>query len=156
MPTIEIIGVHPIEVTDDLLAQAYEAKYGFSELAGDERRDTEEYLKAELASVVLVEAWARDRDRAFNLCDFGQSANDTLGPDDQVAYDERYLSGDGQWMRPSLVERFDERDLRFTFFLHAYDASRPILTCYGPVKPPAVAPMPRRLGRLVLYEPLGF
>lgn len=129
MPSVEIVGVHPIQ-------------------------GAQGYFGQELGLVVLVEAWIRDRDDRLKFGGFGQSEGVTLGPQDQVAYDEVFLSDDGSAVAAHDLRPLDASDLRVAFFLHFYEASRPILTSYGPVHAPDPTPLPERLSKLITYEPV--
>jgi hypothetical protein len=153
MAHVEIIGVHPIQVTDELVREASELKYGYLE-DPDERRDALQLAREEVESVVLIEALVKDRDERFDLAHFGQSQGDELGPNDQVAYDEIFLSDDGT----SVIARDERdvraRDLRIAFFLHFYQDTRPLLTSYGPIQLPSKTPMPVRLSAITQYEPI--
>ncbi|HPF41206.1 MAG TPA: hypothetical protein P5081_23720 [Phycisphaerae bacterium] len=156
MPSVKIIGVHPLDVSEELHDQAVTAQHGLIALDLDpERRERALAMtNASLASVVLVELIVVDRERHMYMGDFGQSAaGDTLGPDDEVAYGEVFLNATGDERAANHYEDLEGPDARIAFYLHAYRPRRPILTPYGPVDPPLLTPTPYRLARLVPYEP---
>lgn len=155
MPSVEVIGVHSIPLSEELLRAAYEARHEGSELSDTARVEAERVIRDELSSTVLVELWVRDRDRCLFAGDFGQSEGDRVQPDDAVAYDEHFLSDDGVQVIGHSLDRVETGDVRWAFFLHGYDLARPILTSYGPVDAPAPTPMPARLDRMVRYRPVA-
>lgn len=88
------------------------------------------------------------------MTEFGQPY--VLGdyPDNfQCAYDEALLSLDGK----TVIERSmscvkGEGPLRFAFYLHYYDADRPLHWSYGQVQCPRPEPVSMRLKYLVPYR----
>ena len=159
MPEVEIIGVHPLEPTEKLFKEAFELKYGGIDLGHRERMEAEQHVRDELSQVVLVEVLVRDRDDTLSIDDFGQSEGESVGAEGQVAYMEVLLSDDGA---RALSEPFDSirfSDLasphaRLVFFLHYFDSTRPVLTSCGPKMPPALTPTPKRLAKIIRYEPV--
>ncbi len=72
----------------------------------------------------------------------------------QAAYDEAFLSPEGK----SVLSRWrmpEDSTLRLAFFLHFFDAGKPLLTSYGELPVPPLQQMPERLHSLVPYEPVG-
>lgn len=156
MPDVKIIGVHPLDVTDEMYDQAVTEQHGLIALDLDrDRRDRAHAMTREdLASIVLIEMMIRSRARHMYIGDFGQSAvGDELGPNDEVAYCETYLNIHGDERVASYYEDLVGNDVRLAFYLHHYKPHRPVLTPYGPVAPPLLTPMPMRLKRLVPYTP---
>jgi hypothetical protein len=147
-PTVRVLGAYPVPFTDELFAAAMDMKYGGLELSRREQEAAEQAIRAELASIALIEAEVSDVDSEFDVTDFTQ-------PDsDQVPYDEAYLSADGARV---LTRGFDvpkERVLRLAFFLHFFDWALPLCTSYGEVPVPPPATMPSRLAALMPYEPM--
>ncbi|MCB9854998.1 MAG: hypothetical protein H6818_04865 [Phycisphaerales bacterium] len=156
MPNVKIIGVHPLDVTDEMYDQAVTAQHGLIALDLDpERRERALAMtNAGLSSIVLVELVITDRERHMYMGDFGQCASgDTLGPNDEVAYGEVFLNPEGDARIANHYEDIIGDTARIAFFLHDYRPRRPILTPYGPVAPPVLTPTPIRLKRLVEYRP---
>jgi hypothetical protein len=123
-------------------------KYGGMSLSRRERKRAEASVRAELVSVVLVEAIVEHADERFDVSDFGQPGSS------QAAYDEAFLSPDGR----SVVSRFKAPStdpLRLVFFLHFFDSSKPLTTSYGEVGIPAITGFPERLSACISYEPVG-
>jgi hypothetical protein len=148
-PKIEVLGVCKVPLTDELLAEAMELKYGYLGASNSrERRAAEEQLKRELSSIVLIEVLAKNLDERFDVGDFAQPH------EDQVAYDEAYLSLDGT----QVLSRGDpppDDTQRIVFFLHFCDPERPLKSSYGDMTCPLVQPMPERLAGLVPYQPVS-
>lgn len=146
-PRVEVLGVYPVEVDDPLVERALAVKYEGLDLSEPEKQRARADVVEELSGVVLIEVRIRDRDDRFDVGDFEQ-------PDsDQAPYDEAFLSDDGTRVlsREDLPEG---EPLRIVFFLHFFDPGLPLVTSYGAVKLPALAPMPKRLIELMPYEPV--
>jgi hypothetical protein len=115
---------------------------------------SDEHTKAHFKNLVLIEAVVEQIDDRFKMIEMGQP--DILGGRRsyfQCAYDEALLSSDGK----TVIERSmrcvkGEGPLRFAFYLHFYDADRPLHWSYGHVQCPSVEPIPRRLKQLVPYR----
>jgi hypothetical protein len=151
--TIEVLGVYAIPVTDDLVREQTDILY--PSLTGDLRLTAEEDCRDQLNSTVLLELVIYGRDDRYNAGDFKQP-NDLLPKESwQVAYDEGYLSLNGEtkleadWPHPPPME-----DLRITFFIHYWDPDKPLLSSYGELHCPPVQKMPERLQNLVPYQPV--
>ena len=147
-PTINVIGVYPVPDSPELFASAMELKYGGLELSSMERRQAEEAVRSELASVVLIECCVRNSDERFDIGDFGQVDSD------QSPYDEAFLSDDGTALGPERYTQPDVPQFRFCFFLHFFDPAKPLNTPYGSVTLPLPSPMPLRVRALVPYDPV--
>ena len=147
-PTIRVLGVHPIEPSPELLAEAYEIKYGPLALSELERRDAEQAILAEIGGAVLIELQIVGRDDRFDAGDFRQAGSD------QVAYAETYLTEDGGTVIGESLEPPSDSRLRLAFFLHFYNPEHGLETSYGSVALPGMTPMPDRLKKLILYEPV--
>src|SRR5205085_425481 len=87
--TVTILGVYEVPRTEELFRRALGLKYGGIQLSPREREKAEAAVRAELASVVLIECQVVGADSQFDVGDFCQ-------PDsDQAPYDEAFLSADG-------------------------------------------------------------
>jgi hypothetical protein len=141
-PSIIILGVYK----PDIRADAYQEQLKVS--------GSEERTKAHFKNLVLIEALVERIDDRFKMIEMGQPyiLGDYPG-NFQCAYDEALLSSDGE----TVIERSmrcvkGEGPLRFAFYLHYYDAGRPLQWSYGHVQCPPAEPVPRRLKRLVPYR----
>src|SRR5262245_20917081 len=146
-PKVQVIGVHPVKVDDDLIQQAISLKYPHMK-SEQQRQDARDAVVAEMSSAALVEVIIEGRDAKFDGGDFGQPGSR------QAAYMERYLSADGTAV---VAEDFDVPpgdSLRLTFFLHHFHFTRSLKTSYGLVEIPPPTPMPERLRRIIHYEPV--
>lgn len=153
-PTIDVLGVYALPVTDDLVREQIEIVYG-ADLPDHARQDAERQCREQLESTVLIEVIVRNRDNRFHVEDFSQPQDGVPRENWQVAWAEAYLSEDGESL---LVERWGDApkadSFRVAFFIHCWNPSAPLLTSYGEVRCPAVKKMPERLRKLVPYEPV--
>ncbi len=153
-PSIEVIGVHRIQVTNDLVDEQRQILYPDS-ISGDERATAEAQVRDQLESVVLIEALIRGRDSRFTIDDFSQPQKHLDRSNWQAAWAEAYLDLDGEHL---IVERWSEPppagDLRVAFYLHSWQPDLPLMTSYGAVSCPKPIPVPQRLQTLVPYVPV--
>lgn len=120
-PSIRVVGAYRVPLTDELFGAAMDLKYGGLDLTRRERAAAERELRAELGSVALVEVEVIGVDGHFDVSDFGQ-------PDsDQAAYDDAYLSSDGERVLPGDAPP-PGLDLRVAFLLHFFDWGKPLRT----------------------------
>jgi hypothetical protein len=144
-PNIAVLGVYRVPADDDLFDRAMEVKYGSIDLSAGEKDEAERAVREELSGIILIEARVTDADDRFDAADFSQG--------DQVAYDEAYLSEDGE----SVVSKDDRPpggSFRIAFFLHYFDHKMPIGSSYGDIVLPPPSEMPERLKGLMPYEPV--
>ena len=147
-PRIQVLGAYRVELTDDLLEEAFELKCYGMQLTESERAQMEKIVREELSSVVLLDVLVTNADERFDIGDLGQPGSD------QAPYDEAYLSLDGT----TVVSRFEPPpgdSFRVAFFLHFFDPAKPLVTRYGDVPIPAIQPMPKHLQELIPYAPIG-
>jgi hypothetical protein len=141
-PRIAILGVYKPEISK----AAYQEQSGVT--GSDER------TKLHFQGLVLVEALVENIDARFKMVELGQVYRDKDYPDHfQCAYDEALLSSDGK----SVIERGmncvkGPGLLRFAFYLHFYNANRPLQWSYGHTQCPPIEPVPLRLKYLVPYQ----
>jgi hypothetical protein len=154
-PTITVLGIYRLNVTDELVLAQHSILYG-NDGRSVSRTETESQIREQLGSVVLVEALVVNRDKRFDVSDFTQ-AQIGVPPDRwQAAWAEAYLSSpEGT----ALVEKRwapmpEQGDLRIAFFLHYWDKATPLQTSYGEIICPEPQPMPSRLERLVPFIPV--
>jgi hypothetical protein len=141
-PSIEILGVYKLWISEETYREQWEVT------ASDE--DTKEHFDG----LILIEAIAHNIDDQFDISRIGQQPSHSDDPNYfMVPYDEALLSSDGE----TLIQR--EMDcvhgtgsLRFAFYLHLYDPSKPLMTAYGPIDCPDVQPVPARLKELIPYN----
>lgn len=155
MPEVRVIGVYPLDYSDELFDEAVTREHGLIALNPDRTaREFADYAtRRSLGNIVLVEMLIRGRDRTMYIGDFGQSSTgDLIGPNDPVAYEEVYLSTDGEHRIASYLDQVPGEEVRVAFYLHGYRSDRPILTSYGPVEAPLLTAMPFRLRRLAPYR----
>jgi hypothetical protein len=154
VPTIEVLGVHAIPVTNDLVREQTDILYG-PDVADVDRHHAERRCREQLESTVLVEVLVRSRDQRFDIGHFSQPQEGVSRENWQVAWAEAYLAEDGEEL---LVERWGKApeadSFRVAFFIHCWNPAAPLMTSYGVLRCPPVSPMPPRLQELVPYEPV--
>jgi hypothetical protein len=153
-PTIDVLGVYSLPVTQELIQEQTDILHG-SDLSANDRRNAESQCREQLESTVLVEVLVRGRDKRFDVGGFSQAQDGVPRENWQAAWAEVYLSEDGERL---LVARWGEApnvdSFRVAFFIHYWDAAKPLLTSFGEVACPAVKKMSERLRKLVPYEPV--
>jgi hypothetical protein len=146
-PQVQVVGAYIVRVDDTLICDALDAKYPLTHFTEQQRREVRPAVMAEMSSAVLVEVIIENADDRYTADDFSQ-------PDsDQAAYMEMYLSRVGT----SVISEYDRPPgdfLRVVFFLHHFDAAKPLKTSYGVVSIPTPTAMPDRLSRIIRYEPV--
>jgi hypothetical protein len=141
-PRIAVLGVYRPDISVCVYKQQWRVT-GSDEKTG-----------AHFRELVLIEAVVEQIDGRFKMVELGQPYSRGEYKDHfQCAYDEALLSSDGK----NVIERSmncvkGPGPLRFAFYLHFYDAHRPLQWSYGHVQCPPVEPVPRRLKRLVPYR----
>jgi hypothetical protein len=153
-PTIQVLGVFALPVTEELLQEQTDLLYGAS-LTDESHQEAERKCLEQLLSTVLVEVLVRDRDDRFRVDDFCQPLEGKEQCRWQAAWAEAYLSLDGEsrleTRRPDPPEA---KDFRVAFFIHHWEEDAPLLSSYGVLKCPSVGEMPERLQKLAPYEPV--
>lgn len=146
-PKVEVLGVYRVECTVQLLKSAMEYKWP-ADLPEKKRRVAEARTQREIESAVLIELVVPPPNSDF---DFGKISQEGS---DQAAYDEHYLSDDGQSVISDVSAPQDSPWQRAAFYFHFFDENKPLLTAYGSVHCPSPAPMLERLQKLMPYEPV--
>lgn len=145
LPTMEILGVYRPFISK----RAYREQWKVT--ASDAA--TEEHFRG----LVLIEALLHDATEPPKMIEIGQECQrdpiHRFPPHFQVPYDEALLSLDGKRIlqrKMNCVQGFGI--LRFAFYLHFYDQSRPLTTPFGELICPPIETVPWRLRRLVPYR----
>ncbi len=141
-PHIDVMGVYKPHIPTRVYKQQ-------RRVTGSDAR-----TEAHFGDLVLIEAVVEQIDDRFKMADLGQPyARGDFKQHFQCAYDEALLSLDGK----AVIERGmncvkGSNLLRFAFYLHFYDADRPLQWSYGQVQCPPIEPIPKRLKALVPYR----
>jgi hypothetical protein len=141
-PHIVILGVYKPEIPKAV----YEEQWRVT--------GSDEQIRAHFNDLVLIEAVLEHIDDGFKMIELGQLYTRGDYPNNfQCAYDEALLSADGK----TVIERRmncvkGPGLLRFAFYLHFYDASRPLQWSYGQIECPPIELVPIRLKYLVPYR----
>ena len=145
-PAVKILDAYRQPFSTGLFEEAMQLKYGGLELTPEERSEAEKSVREELSNIILFEVLVSNADNRFYAGDFSQR--------DQVAYDEAYLSENGEAIISRDLEKVTGRDFRIAFFVHFIDPDLPLATSYGTVDIPPLKDMPERLLRLMPYDPV--
>lgn len=152
--SISVLGVHRLDVTPELLADAMRQVHGF-EPGEDGQDDYWPYINELLSSVALVEVLVTDPDERFNAGEFAQKIPGVPSGMEQVAWLETYLSADGltclsddrRYAKPPGDAQF-----RVAFYIHDWDPEVALSSSYGELVCPPLTTMPQRLWALAPYE----
>ncbi|TMG75769.1 MAG: hypothetical protein E6H75_06725 [Betaproteobacteria bacterium] len=109
-------------------------------------------LRSALGPAALIEALVENADKRFDPGDFVQQ--DSAQPEGhwQVAWEEVFLTTDGEkvlFHGPAGIPK--RRSFRIAFYIHFWKHGAPLLSTYGPVQYPQPTPIPERLWRLAPY-----
>jgi len=161
-PRITVIGVYSPKASPERLEQfireylsrtketlaamgtkASDSDKRWAEMAGE--------LRSALRSAVLVEALVENRDDRFNPGDFVQPDPEQPKGQGQVAWEEVFLTQDGEKARQRETGLSEDRTFRIAFYIHLWKHGQPLLSSYGPLHYPQLTPVPARLWRLAPY-----
>jgi hypothetical protein len=141
-PRIVILGVYKPKIPKAVYQEQWKVT------GSDER------TKVHFEDLVLIEALVEHADARFKMSELGQpyGRGDFLD-NFQCAYDEVLLAPDGKTVIEKDMNCVKGSGLlRFAFYLHFYDANRPLQWSYGQIQCPPIEPVPRRLELLVPYR----
>ena len=123
-------------------------------LTDEDRKDREDDLRHHMDDAALLEVTVTNPDARFRIDDFIQA--DPSQPEDrwQVAWDETFLTSDGETAIDIDYQRKlpDLEQYRVAFVIHFWKPGLPLLSSYGELQPPAMQPLPERLWRLAPYN----
>lgn len=149
---IEVVGVHPVEITRATLLENARLEFGDGRFNLDdllyELNDDE--FDERFRNTYLIEMKIEPDDSLFDPSQLTQEAPGRSPDSWQVAYDEKYLDPDGVSVRPKPAPG-DE--IRLAFFFHSLNLKQPLLTPYGATELPVPTVMPPRLRELFRYVP---
>jgi hypothetical protein len=153
LPKLELIGVHRLSITPELVEAQALILHGEALEGG--RQDVLDEIRAQLEDTVIVEVLVKDPDERFDLGDFAQRIPGEPEEDAQAAWAEGFLSEDGttllgRWEPPPALPR----TFRVAFYVHDWRDGLPLTTSYGALECPTPGEMPERLKALVPYEPV--
>ena len=136
MTMLKLIGTYRVSVAEE------ELRFVTEEVTGSEERTQEE-----VGSLALLEIEVRGASENFDVGLFHQAGSE------QAPYDERYFSVDGAQVFGS--DRPEVPDFRVCFFLHYFDAAKPVISPDGELVPSGLADLPERLAEICVYEHPG-
>ena len=119
----------------------------------EDRQEWEDHLRDHMTDAAVFEVLVSDPDPAFDVGQFVQP--DPSQPKHlwQVAWNEKFLSSDGE--RVLQVEHGklpDSAPFRVVFVIHFWKPNLPLQSGDGELRLPPIQPMPDRLWRLTPYE----
>lgn len=149
-------GCDPAHYSPETIAMFQRLGRGadLSPLTGPERDDIEDRIRGSLGSAAYVEVLIRNPDSRFDPGDFKQPDPKLSEGLWQVAWNETYLSEDGEtviagYPLPPIPEG---PIIRVVFVIHDWKPELPLASSYGELKCPPMQALPDRLWRLVPYE----
>jgi hypothetical protein len=131
--SIRVIGLHPIEATDDEFDLARGIQWG-DDLHGEALENANRAVREHFAGLYLIEIEAQPPDSHVDWNSITQPVAGVPSANWQVPWDERRI-GSGRW----------------AFFMHFVQFDQPLQTSNGPVRLPAPTPIPAHL-RNIIYE----
>lgn len=151
--TLRVVGVYLPRETPELVEQAVHRRLlELGTTTSKRRREVEAACRDALASVALIEVSVQDADVRFTVDDFVQPDPTKARSNWQVAWNEVFLSTDGE----SRVECAPPstpavRAYRVAFYLHDWRAELGLASSYGPLECPAPCAVPARLWTAAPY-----
>lgn len=123
-------------------------------LTEGERSQARDRITHNLGNAAFVEVLIRNADHDFDPADFGQPDSSLDAGHAQVAWNETYLTEDGEtviagYPMPAVPEG---STLRVVFVIHFWKHGLPLLSSYGQLSCPQMQALPERLWRLAPYE----
>jgi hypothetical protein len=120
----------------------------------EDRREMEAKFRSLMDEAVVVEALVSHADENFYVGDFVQPDPSRPEGQWQVAWNEKFLTADGEALLPERRSRAipDERQFRIVFVIHFWKVDQPLHSSYGVLSLPTTQPLPERLWQLAPYE----
>jgi hypothetical protein len=117
-------------------------------------KDAEFPIRFALSDAVYIEATILNVDQHFDAGQFTQADPNVPKERWQVAWNETYLSLDGETVLSGYPYNKAPKDstLRVVFVIHCWNEQLPLGSSYGDITCPSPKPLPERLWRLAPYE----
>lgn len=177
LPSIEIIGLYSFTANQSDYSRFIQKQVALRDPANFDEREKalfrglgrgdsldpftdEDRLKVEkeyhdlMAEAVVVEALVSHADANFDIGAFGQPDPPQREGLWQVAWNEKFLTVDGETLhdKQTLGEAPDEEQFRVVFVIHFWKPHLPLHSSYGELASPPIQPVPERLWRVAPYE----
>lgn len=153
-PEIQILGVHALSVSAQLLETQFQLLYGYP-MSKEQASRARKECKSQLNSVALIETQIKRPDDHFSVNDFTQAQPGLPRDSWQAPYLVRFLNAEGLTLLECEDEATPRRDhFRCAFYLHCFQDGKPLITSYGERYCPQMSPMPDRLKQLVPFDPV--
>jgi hypothetical protein len=123
-------------------------------LTDEARQEWEDDLRHHMDDAALFEVQVTNPDAKFRIDDFVQADPSRPKEQWQVAWEEKFLTTDGE----TLIHTDRGRKLpeagqyRVAFVIHFWKSGLPLNSSYGELHAPPVQPLPERLWRLAPYD----
>lgn len=123
-------------------------------LSEEDRREQEEDLRRHMDDAAAFEVLVTNPDEKFSIADFIQADPSRPKEHWQVAWDETFLTADGETViETDYKQRLPAaKQYRVVFVIHFWTPSLPLNSSYGELHPPPMQPLPERLWRLAPYD----
>jgi hypothetical protein len=113
------------------------------------------YIVDGYKNVHLIELVIKAKYTGIDIGKFTQKQEGIDQSEWQLPWDEKYLNPtgteiSGDWVNPPTVI---ENTTLFTFFFHALDFNKPLISPFGDIKLKPAEKMPERLKSIIEYEP---
>jgi hypothetical protein len=120
----------------------------------EDRREVEARFASTITGAVMVEALVQNPDPSFDVGAFQQQDPSLPKHLWQVAWNETFLSADGESVvgrrQKCLAQDVDQ--FRVVFTIHFWNPFIPLESSYGKLSPPPIQPLPGRLWSLAPYK----
>jgi hypothetical protein len=164
LPSVEVLGLYSLAADHARYIRFLQEKLASEDstnlddeerpLTEEERAELEAALRLNMGDAVMIEAVVSHADASFDVGAFAQPDPALPESNWQVAWNERFLTADGDALlneRPWEQPPNDER-LRLVFVIHFWKPDLPLQSSYGQLALPPIQPLPERLWRLAPYE----
>lgn len=123
-------------------------------LTDEDRQEWENDLRRNMDDAAVFEVQVTNPDAKFSMSDFVQADPSRPKEQWQVAWDETFLTTDGETVIDiGRGRRLPEaRQYRVVFVIHSWKPGLPLGSSYGELQPPPMQPLPERLWRLAPYD----
>jgi hypothetical protein len=120
----------------------------------EDRKDWEDHLRHHMTDAAVFEVLVTNSDATFDIGEFVQPDPSQSKDFWQVAWNEKFLTPDGEevLLVPRGRKLPEVEQFRVVFVIHFWKANLPLRSSYGELPLPVMQPLPDRLWRLTPYE----
>ncbi|MGL9620585.1 hypothetical protein QRQ56_21415 [Bradyrhizobium sp. U531] len=153
----ELIDFHdPPNFSEDVKALLRKVGRGdeIRPLTDEDRQEWQDDLRRHMDDAAVFEVQVTNPDVGFRMADFVQADPSRPWEQWQVAWDETFLTADGETVIE--IDRGrklpEARQYRVVFVIHYWNPRLPLRSSYGELQLPPMQPLPERLWRLAPYD----